>query len=39
MRHKDVVYVANAPAAELQKFLGIIGSVVAPVAAVKAVGN
>ena len=39
MRHKDVVYVANAPGAELQKFLGIIGSVVAPVAAVKAVGN
>ncbi len=39
MRHKDVVYVANAPAAELQKFLGIVGSVVAPVAAVKAIGN
>ncbi len=39
MRHKDVVYVANAPAAELQKFLSIIGSVVAPVAAVKAVSN
>jgi polysaccharide export outer membrane protein len=39
MRHKDVVYVANAPGAELQKFLGIIGTVVAPVAAVKAVGN
>lgn len=39
MRHKDVVYVANAPAAELQKFLTIIGSVVAPVAAVKAVSN
>ena len=39
MRHKDVVYVANAPAAELQKFLSIVGSVVAPVAAVKAVGN
>ena len=39
VRHKDVVYVANAPAAELQKFLSIVGSVVAPVAAVKAVGN
>ena len=26
MKDKDVVYVANAPAAELQKFLNILGS-------------
>lgn len=30
MRHKDVLYVANSPASELQKFLNILGSVVAP---------
>lgn len=30
MRHKDVLYVANSPAVELQKFLNILGSVVAP---------
>lgn len=29
---KDIVYVANAPLNELQKFLNIIGSVIAPVA-------
>ena len=39
MRHRDVVYVANAPAAELQKFLNIVGSVVAPVAAVQNLNN
>ena len=39
MRHRDVVYVANAPAAELQKFLNLISSVVAPAAAVRAVTN
>ena len=31
MRDKDVLYVANASGAELQKFLGIIGSVTGPV--------
>lgn len=30
MRNKDVLYVANAPAAELQKFLNIISSVIVP---------
>jgi polysaccharide export outer membrane protein len=30
MRTKDVLYIANAPATELQKFLGILGAVVAP---------
>ena len=30
MRNKDVLYVANAPAAELQKFLNLVGSVVYP---------
>lgn len=35
MRDKDVMYVSNAPAAELQKFLNIVGSVVAPVAAAR----
>lgn len=30
MRNRDVVYVANAPAAELQKFLTLISSVVVP---------
>jgi polysaccharide export outer membrane protein len=28
--HKDVIYVSNAPAAELQKFLNIVVSVVYP---------
>jgi polysaccharide export outer membrane protein len=31
IHHKDVLYVANAPAAELQKFLNIVVSVVYPV--------
>jgi polysaccharide export outer membrane protein len=35
MRHRDVMYVANAPAAELQKFLNLIGSTIIPVAAVR----
>lgn len=39
MRNRDVVYVANASAAELQKFLSIIGSVVAPVAAARVISN
>ena len=39
MRHKDVVYVSNAPAAELQKFLNIVGSVAGPVLTLRAVTN
>lgn len=35
----DIVYVANARAAELQKFLLLVGSLVSPVAAVNALGN
>jgi polysaccharide export outer membrane protein len=31
MRSRDVVYVANSPAAELQKFLNIVGSVTSPI--------
>lgn len=31
MRHRDVLYVANSPAAELQKFLNIVGSVTSPI--------
>ena len=30
VQNKDVLYVSNAPAAELQKFLNIVGSVVGP---------
>jgi polysaccharide biosynthesis/export protein len=30
MRNKDILYVANAPGAELQKFLNIVSSVVVP---------
>lgn len=33
---KDILYVSNAPAADLQKFLNIIGSVVGPAVAVQA---
>jgi polysaccharide export outer membrane protein len=39
MRHRDVVYVANSPAAELQKFLNIVGSVVGPVLTLRALSN
>ena len=39
MRHKDVVYVSNAPAAELQKFLNIVGSVSGPILTLRAVTN
>lgn len=39
MRHKDVVYVSNAPAAELQKFLSIVGSVAGPVLNLRALTN
>ena len=35
MRHRDIMYVANAPGAELQKFLNLIGSTIIPVAAVR----
>ena len=31
MKNRDVVFVANAPAAELQKFLNIVGSVIGPI--------
>ena len=31
MSHKDVLYVSNAPAAELQKFLNLVFSVAYPV--------
>ena len=30
MRNKDVLYVANAQATELQKFLNLVGSVIYP---------
>jgi len=36
IRNKDVMYVSNSSAAELQKFLSIIGSVVAPIVGVRA---
>jgi polysaccharide biosynthesis/export protein len=36
MRNKDVLYVANAPGAELQKFLNILSSIVTPVVTVRA---
>ncbi len=39
MRHKDVVYVANAPAAELQKFLNIVGSVASPILTLRTLTN
>lgn len=39
MRHKDVVYVSNAPAAELQKFLNIVGSVAGPTLTIRALNN
>lgn len=35
----DIVYVANARAAELQKFLALVGSLVSPAAAVNAMSN
>jgi polysaccharide biosynthesis/export protein len=35
MRNKDVMYVANAPGAELQKFLNIVSSVVVPTVTIK----
>ena len=39
MRDKDILYVSNAPLTEVQKFLSVIGSAVAPVAAGAAVYN
>jgi len=36
LQSKDILYVSNAPAADLQKFLNIIGSVVGPAVAVQA---
>jgi polysaccharide biosynthesis/export protein len=30
MRNRDVLYVANAPAAELQKFMNLLSSLVFP---------
>ncbi len=35
IKHKDVVYVSNAPAAELQKFLNIVGAVIGPIRAIQ----
>jgi polysaccharide export outer membrane protein len=35
IHNKDVLYVSNAPAAELQKFLNIVGSVIYPVISVQ----
>jgi polysaccharide export outer membrane protein len=31
IKHKDVIYVSSAPAAELQKFLNIVVAVVYPI--------
>lgn len=39
MRNRDVLYVSNAPAAELQKFLNIVSSVVVPVVTVRSLGQ
>jgi polysaccharide export outer membrane protein len=35
IQNKDVLYVSNAPAAELQKFLNIVGSVIYPVISIQ----
>lgn len=37
IRNKDVMYVSNSSAAELQKFLNIVGSVLFPIAAARSV--
>ena len=39
MRNKDVMYIANAPAAELQKFLNILTSVVFTATGLGAIAN
>ena len=38
MRDHDIVYVTNAPVADLQKFVNIIGAAVYPIVTVKAAG-
>jgi polysaccharide export outer membrane protein len=37
MRNKDVMYVSNAPAAELQKFLNLVSGVLVPVLTIRSV--
>lgn len=37
IRDKDVLYVSNAPAAELQKFLNIVSSIATPILAARAI--
>jgi polysaccharide export outer membrane protein len=39
MRNRDVLYIANAPAAELQKFLNMVSSVIFPLATTRSVTN
>jgi polysaccharide export outer membrane protein len=39
VRNKDLMYVANAPAAELQKFLNLISSVIVPAVTVRSLNN
>ena len=39
IRNKDVLYVSNAPAAELQKFLNIMSSIVFPIYNLRVLGN
>lgn len=39
MRNRDVMYVSNAPGAELQKFLNIVSSVVVPAVTVRNLSN
>jgi polysaccharide biosynthesis/export protein len=39
IRNRDVMYVANAPAAELQKFLNILSSIVVPTVTVRNLGQ
>jgi polysaccharide biosynthesis/export protein len=39
MRNNDILYVANAPLTEVQKFLNVIGSAVTPVASGAAISN
>ena len=39
MRNKDTLYVADAPAAELQKFLNLVSSVVIPAVTVRTLGR
>ena len=39
LEHEDIVYVANAPATELQKFLGLVGAVVYPLDTLRNLSN